>query len=146
VLVDGPLRIPPDPGDFHVRLVDESPVTRRVAGEPRGVGQQRREPLHPADDGDVVDLNTTLNQEFLNVAVGEADSQVPADRDDDHLCRDSEPDERSTSAATRTGTEQEMTTSSVQSITLVKPVIDHAFAQGNRAACLSRLGVRFASI
>jgi hypothetical protein len=33
-----------------------------VAGESGGVGQQRGEPLHPPVDGDVVDLNTALDQ------------------------------------------------------------------------------------
>jgi hypothetical protein len=40
-----------------------------VAGEAGRVGQQRREPLHSPEYGDVVDLNTTLNQQFLNVSI-----------------------------------------------------------------------------
>jgi hypothetical protein len=40
-----------------------------VAAEPGGVGQQRREPLHPPVDGDVVDLDAAFDQQFFNVSV-----------------------------------------------------------------------------
>jgi len=40
-----------------------------MAGEAGGVGQQRREPLHPPVDGDVIDLHATFHQQFLDVAV-----------------------------------------------------------------------------
>jgi hypothetical protein len=33
----------------------------------------------------VVDLDAALGKEFLDVAVGQAEARVPADRDDDHL-------------------------------------------------------------
>jgi hypothetical protein len=33
----------------------------------------------------VVDLDTALGEEFLDVAVGQAEAQVPADRQHDHL-------------------------------------------------------------
>jgi hypothetical protein len=39
----------------------------------------------PAVDGDVVDLDAVLGEEFFDVAVGQAEAQVPGDRDDDHL-------------------------------------------------------------
>jgi hypothetical protein len=39
-----------------------------------GVGQQRREPPHPPVDGDMVDLDTPLGEEFLEVAVGQAEA------------------------------------------------------------------------
>jgi len=50
-----------------------------------GVGQQRREPLHPPVHGDVVDLDTPLGQQLLDVAVGEAEAQVPANCKDDDV-------------------------------------------------------------
>ena len=50
-----------------------------------GLGQQRRESLYPAVDGDVVSLDTTLGEEFLDVAVGQSEAQVPADRQDNHV-------------------------------------------------------------
>jgi hypothetical protein len=43
------------------------------------------EPLHPPVHGDVVDLDAALDQQFFNVAIGQIELQVPADRDDDHL-------------------------------------------------------------
>src|SRR5258705_7499771 len=53
-----------------------------------------QESLHPPVDGDVVDLDATLDQQFLHVAVREAVAQVPPDRDDDHLGREPEAGER----------------------------------------------------
>jgi hypothetical protein len=35
-----------------------------------GIGQQWREPLHPAVDGGVVDLDAALGEQLLGVAVG----------------------------------------------------------------------------
>jgi hypothetical protein len=42
----------------------------------------------------VVDLNVPLGEQLLDVASGEAVSQVPADRDRDDLRREPEPGER----------------------------------------------------
>jgi hypothetical protein len=64
-----------------------------MAGKPGGIGQQRSEPLHPPVDGYVIDLNTALDQQFLNVAIGQIEPQIPAHRDDDHFGRETEPDE-----------------------------------------------------
>jgi hypothetical protein len=89
-----PVDVPPHPVDLGVGLVDVPPVAGRVAGKPGGVGQQRRKPLHPPVDADVVDLDPTFDQQFFHVAVGQVEPQVPADRDDDHLGREPEPGER----------------------------------------------------
>jgi hypothetical protein len=62
VLVDGPIHVPPDSIDPHVGFVDEPPPTRRVAGQPGRVGQQRRKPLYPPVHGDVVDLDAALDE------------------------------------------------------------------------------------
>jgi hypothetical protein len=40
----------------------------------RDVGKQRREPQHPPVDGDVADLDPTLDRELLEVAVGQAEA------------------------------------------------------------------------
>jgi hypothetical protein len=45
-------------------------------------------------DRDVINLDAAFEQEFFNVAVGPAEPQVPAHRDDDHLGREPEPGER----------------------------------------------------
>jgi hypothetical protein len=55
-----------------------------------GVGQQQREPLHPAVGGHVVDLDAALGQELFDVAIRQAEAEVPADRDDDHVGREAE--------------------------------------------------------
>jgi hypothetical protein len=49
-----------------------------MPARPGGVGQQRREPLDPPID-DVVDLNAAFGEELLDVAVGQAAAQIPAD-------------------------------------------------------------------
>jgi hypothetical protein len=42
----------------------------------------------------VVDLDAPLGQQLLDVAIGQAVAQVPADRDRDHLRREPEPSKR----------------------------------------------------
>jgi hypothetical protein len=57
-------------------------------GAPAGTGgldQQRREPLHPAVDRDVADLDTPFGEQLLDVTVGQPEAQVPADRQNDHV-------------------------------------------------------------
>jgi hypothetical protein len=90
VLVDRPVDEAPRAVDLDVGLVDEPAVTGRVPGEPGGVGQQRGEPLHPAVDRHVVDLDPAFAEQFLHVAVGQAVAQVPAHRHHDHLGADRE--------------------------------------------------------
>jgi hypothetical protein len=41
----------------------------------------------------VVDLDAAFDQQFLNVAIGQVEPQIPADRDDDDLRREPEPGE-----------------------------------------------------
>ena len=94
VLVDGPVDVAPAAGDLDVGLVDEPAVADRVAARPGRVGQERREALHPPVDGDVVDLDATLGEEFLDVAIGQPVAQVPAHREHDHLGREPEAFER----------------------------------------------------
>ena len=53
-------------------------VADSVAARLGGVGQQRRGPLHPPVDGDVVDLDTALSEQLLDIAVGHPEAQVPA--------------------------------------------------------------------
>jgi hypothetical protein len=38
----------------------------------------------------MVDLDAALGEEFLEVAVGQAESQIPADREHDHVGREAE--------------------------------------------------------
>src|SRR6266511_3038083 len=67
-LVDRAVHVAPSAGDLHIGLVDLPAVTDGVPARPGGVGQQRREPLHPAVDRDVVDLDPALGEELLEIA------------------------------------------------------------------------------
>jgi hypothetical protein len=80
VLVDGPVHVAPHPVDLHVGFVHVPPVTGPVSAEPRRVQQQRGEPLDPPVHRDVINLDTAFEQEFFNVAIGQAEPQVPAHR------------------------------------------------------------------
>jgi hypothetical protein len=55
--------------NLHLRLVHGSAISNAMPAGPGGVGKQRREPQHPPTDGDVVGLDPTLSQEFLDVAI-----------------------------------------------------------------------------
>ena len=49
-----------------------------MPARPSNLSHQWREPLHPAVDGDVVDLDAPFGEQLLDVAVGQAEAQVPA--------------------------------------------------------------------
>jgi hypothetical protein len=80
----------PAAGDLHVRLIHLPAISDPMAAGPGGLSEQRREPLHPPIDGDVVDLDAALGEQLLDVVVGEAKAQVPADRQHDHIRRKAE--------------------------------------------------------
>jgi transposase len=92
-LVDGPVDVAPLAGDLHVRLVHLPAISDAMPAGPGGVGKQWREPQHPPVDGDVVDLDATLDEQLLDVAVGQAEAQVPPDRQHDYIRREAEPGE-----------------------------------------------------
>jgi hypothetical protein len=48
----------------------------------------------PPVDGDVVDPDAALGQQLLDVAVGEPEPEVPADRHNDHIGWEAEAGER----------------------------------------------------
>jgi len=52
---------------------------------PSGLGQQRRESLDPAVDGGVVDFDPAFGEQFFDVAVGDREAQILADRQHDDL-------------------------------------------------------------
>ena len=62
-----PVDIAPNTIDLDVGLVDEPPVAGRVPGEAGGIREQGREPLHPPVDGDVIDLDTSLGKQLLDI-------------------------------------------------------------------------------
>jgi hypothetical protein len=61
-----------------------------VPAWPGGIGQQRCEPLDPAVDRDMVDLDAALGEQLFDVAIGQAEAQIPADRNDDDVGREAE--------------------------------------------------------
>jgi hypothetical protein len=50
-----------------------------VPPRPGGLDELRREALNPPVDGDVIDQDAALGEQFLYIAVGQAVAQVPAD-------------------------------------------------------------------
>jgi len=56
-LVDRPVDVAPPAGHPDVGLVHEPAVADGVPARPGSLGQQRCEPLDPAVDGDVIDLD-----------------------------------------------------------------------------------------
>jgi hypothetical protein len=63
-LVSRTIDVAPLARDLHVGLVDLPAITDGVPARPSGISEQRREPLHPPVDGDVVDLNATLGEQL----------------------------------------------------------------------------------
>jgi hypothetical protein len=94
VLVDCPVPVPPPTRDLHVGLVNAPTIANRVPARPGRIGEPRREALHPPVHRDVIDLDTTLRQQFLNVAIRQAEPQRPTRRENDHLKWKPKPGER----------------------------------------------------
>jgi hypothetical protein len=84
-LVDSAVDVAPPTGDLHVGLIDPPAGTDRVTARTCGLSQQRREPLHPPVGGDVVDLHASLGGQLFDVAVGQAEAEVPAHRQHDDV-------------------------------------------------------------
>jgi hypothetical protein len=85
MLVHRPVEVGPPAGDPDVSLVGEPPLAGNMPAEPGGLDELGREPLDPPVDGDVINGDATLSQQLLDVPLGQAVAQVPADRDRNHL-------------------------------------------------------------
>ena len=85
VLVDRPVEVRPPTVDLDVGLVDEPAVTPEVSSRTCRFDELRCEPLDPPLDRDVIDRDTTLSEQLLDVTVGQAVPQVPPNRHRDHL-------------------------------------------------------------
>jgi hypothetical protein len=81
VLVNRPVQVSPLTAHLDAGLIGEPPVPGSLPARPGGLGELWSEALHPSVDGDVIDGDAALGQQFLNVPVGQAIPQVPADRD-----------------------------------------------------------------
>jgi hypothetical protein len=93
MLIDRPVQVSPPAGHLDVGLIDEPPVTGSVAARPGSLDELEGETLDPPVDGDVVDGDAALVEQFLDIAIGQAVPQVPADSDGDHLPREPEASE-----------------------------------------------------
>ena len=51
-----------------------------VQSRPSRLRELRREPLDPPVDGHVIDLDAALGEELFHVPIGQAEPQVPPDR------------------------------------------------------------------
>ena len=101
MLVDRTVDVAPHAGDLHVGLIDEPPIPSRVAAWSGCFDDQRREPLHPPVQRNVVNLDPTLSQQLLEIAIRQPIAQIPPHREQDHLGRELETSERSTCLAER---------------------------------------------
>jgi len=68
VLVNRPVRVPPPARHRDICFVDESAVTAATAAAAGGVDEDRGERLDRAVDADVVDHDTALGRQVLDVA------------------------------------------------------------------------------
>jgi hypothetical protein len=90
VLINGPEHVAPLAGDLHVGLVDIPTVADRAPTGHGRIREEWREALDPPVDGDVVDVDPTLTEQLLDIAIGQPIPQVPAHGEDDDLGREPE--------------------------------------------------------
>jgi hypothetical protein len=72
MLIDRPVEIGPLTSDLQVGLVDKPPVTGSVAARPGRLDELGGEPLDPPVDSDVIDGDSAIGQQLLDVPVGQA--------------------------------------------------------------------------
>lgn len=77
VLVHRPVDVASSAGNLHVGLVDEPTIADRVSARSGRVREQWGEAPHPPVDRDVIDLDSTLNLELLDISMGEPKPQIP---------------------------------------------------------------------
>src|SRR3954466_14256583 len=92
--VDGAVEVAPLPVHSHVRLIDVPRPAARSQVPPHPLLEFGREALDPAIHGRVIDLDPTIGQHQLEVAVADRELQVPAHRPEDDLGRKAEAAER----------------------------------------------------
>jgi hypothetical protein len=89
-LVDRTIDLAPAARDLQAGLVDLPAVSDDMPTRSGSLGKQRGEPQHPLVDRDVVDLDAAFGEQLLDVALGQAKAQVPADGKHDHIRREAE--------------------------------------------------------
>ena len=85
-LVDGPEQVAPGP--IHLEIGHVPAISDDVLSSSGRLRELRCKALDPPVDADVVHLDPALGKELLDVPVGEAEAQVPADRQGDDLGRE----------------------------------------------------------
>jgi len=95
VLIDRSVHVAAHTCDLDISFVHKPTVAHRVTAWTSGVDQQWCEALYPSVDGDVINLDATLCEEFFDITVGQAVAEVPADSQQDHLRRKPIPGKRS---------------------------------------------------
>ncbi len=68
-------------------------ISDDVLSSPSCLRELRREPVDPPVDAHVIDLDAAFGEELFDVSVGEAEPQVPPDRQGDDLGREAIPGE-----------------------------------------------------
>ncbi len=79
-LIDRPEQVAPGSSHLQVGFVHVPAVLDDLLSSPSRLRELRGEPLDPPVDAHVVDLDPAFGQQLLDVLVGEAEPQVPADR------------------------------------------------------------------
>jgi hypothetical protein len=69
MVIDGAVDVAPHARHLHVGFVDEPAVTDGISVRVGRVDQDRREALHPPVQRDVINVDTTLSEEFFEIAI-----------------------------------------------------------------------------
>jgi hypothetical protein len=80
-LVDRTVDVPPAAADLHIGLVHEPAISTTMTAGSGGISKQRREPLDPPVDGDVVDLDPALGELAADQGLAEGVHPRAADPD-----------------------------------------------------------------
>ena len=64
-LVDGSVQVDPPAADLDIRFIDEPAISRDMSAGTGCVDEQRREPLHPTVDRDVIDFDAPARPAVL---------------------------------------------------------------------------------
>src|SRR5208282_6224593 len=83
--VHRPIQVAPLAFDPYVGLVHPPTVVGRFEPRAQTSFHFRGVTLHPSPHRDMVDPQTTLGEQLRDLSIGERKTQVPADREQDHL-------------------------------------------------------------
>jgi hypothetical protein len=87
-LVDRSVQIDPPAADLDIRFVDKPTIAWGMPAWAGRINQQWSEPVHPAINRDVIDIDAPFGQQLFDVTVREPIAQVPPHSHGDHLRRE----------------------------------------------------------